>query len=148
MANKAFLGGLSAIATDDVWVVGTLVDRTVNATKILTLTAHWDGKAWTIVPSPNPPTEAPLAVVAAISSNDVWAAGGQRGDAGVGQTFLIEHWNGKHWTINPVPLIGKGDDEFSIVAFPSGNVYVAGLSFGPSPKLATQTLILHTTQGN
>ncbi len=142
-SNTVALDGLTAIATNDVWVVGSSVDGNTGTT----LTAHWDGRAWTIVPSPNLTKNDALRAVAAISSTDVWAAGcAPCGfDTGVGQVFLIEHWDGKQWTIDPTHLIGKGDVPTSVLAFPSGSLYVAGFSSGP--KLPFQTLILHTTQG-
>src|SRR5438132_3016323 len=46
--------GISAASPNDVWMVG-VYDLTVsnpNATK--TLTEHWDGTQWSVVPSPNP----------------------------------------------------------------------------------------------
>jgi hypothetical protein len=143
VSNKTDLSGLAAIATDDVWVVGA----SANATTGATLAAHWDGKAWTVVPSPNLTTNNSLGAVAAISSTDVWAAGcAPCGfDTGVGQVFLVEHWDGKQWTINPTPLVGQGDIPRSILAFASGSVYVAGTSTGGS--LPFETLVLHTTQG-
>jgi hypothetical protein len=41
-----------------------------------TLIEHWNGSAWTIVPSPNVGSgNNSLAAVAARSANDVWAVG-------------------------------------------------------------------------
>jgi hypothetical protein len=144
VSNKTVLGELAAIATNDVWVVGF----SSNSTTGTTLTAHWDGTAWTVVPSPNLTKNDSLGAVAAISSTDVWAAGCAPcgSDIGIGQVFLIEHWDGTQWTIDPTPLIGKGDIPTSILAFPSGGIYVAGTSAGGT--LPFETLVLHTTQGN
>ena len=141
---KAALGGLAAIAANDVWVVGSQPNGNAEAT----LTAHWDGKAWTVVPSPNLTTRNALGSISAISSTDLWAVGCSAcgSDIGVDQTILIEHWDGKQWTISPAPLVGHGDNPGGVLAFPSGSVYVAGTSSGP--KVIFQTLILHTTQGN
>jgi hypothetical protein len=145
VSNRVTLGELAAIATDDVWVVGSSLTETTGTT----LTAHWDGKSFTVVPSPNLTKNDALGAVAAISSTDVWAAGCAPcgADTGIGQVFLIEHWDGKEWTINPASLVGKGDIPSSILAFPSGSVYVAGTASEAGGKLPFATLVLHTTQG-
>lgn len=67
----AGLGQLAAIATNDVWVVGTQPIGNAEGT----LTAHWDGTVWTVVPSPNLTTQNDLQAINAISSTDIWAVG-------------------------------------------------------------------------
>ena len=59
-----------------------------------TLVEHWNGSAWSVVPSPNVGGSYDNALygVAAVSANDVWAVG-HDGDPITGQT-LVEHWNG------------------------------------------------------
>ncbi|MFL5732917.1 MAG: WD40 repeat domain-containing protein, partial [Chloroflexia bacterium] len=71
------LTGVAALSSTDAWAVGSYSADTVNysgqsQTRIL----HWDGHAWTQVPSPNPGLDANrLTAITAISSDDVWAAG-------------------------------------------------------------------------
>ena len=141
--SSVSLGGLAAIAPNDAWVVGAEASGSAGQT---TLTAHWNGKRWTIVPSPNATAANALGAVSAISSTDVWAVGcGLCGsDAGLG-TILVEHWDGSRWTINPTPLIGNGDIFSSILALPSGDVFVAGTVSG---QIAfADTLVLHGKEG-
>ena len=95
---------IASLAPDDVWAVG--VAKTARGLR--TLTEHWDGTRWTVVPSPNPASAARgrfaiLLAVTATSSTDVWAAG-YRGRTGsnISRT-LIEHWDGRRWTIIPSP---------------------------------------------
>src|SRR5438093_347434 len=45
------LYSVEAIGPDDVWAVGSYRD---GSDVLQTLAAHWDGEAWTVVPSPNP----------------------------------------------------------------------------------------------
>ncbi len=139
---QAALGGLAAIATNDVWVVG----GQLKGTALATLTAHWDGTDWTVVPSPNLTTVNELRAISAISSMDIWAVGCTAcgADIGVNQTGVIEHWDGRQWTINPSPLIGHGVSPFGVLGFSSGSVYVAGTSVSPFQKF--QNLILHATE--
>lgn len=139
---RAALGQLAAIATNDVWVVGVQSKGSAGAT----LAAHWDGQAWTVVPSPNLTTHNALGFISAISSTDVWATGCSAcgSDIGVDQTILIEHWDGKQWTINPAPLVGHGDNPGGVLGFPSGSLYLAGTSTGTTRPF--QTLILHARE--
>src|SRR5262245_52814 len=65
------LTGVAVIADDDAWAVGYAY--TVN--QFETLTLHWDGVHWTIVPSPSPTTQSLLLGMSASASDDVWAVG-------------------------------------------------------------------------
>jgi hypothetical protein len=58
---------------------------------------HWDGSAWSVIPSPNAGPAAfssQLTAVTAVASNDVWAVG-------FTTDTLVEHWDGNHWGIVP-----------------------------------------------
>lgn len=71
MSNSLY--GVSATSASDAWAVG-YYDISTNQDRSLVL--HWDGSAWTQVPSPNPATLTnELYGVSAISANDVWAVG-------------------------------------------------------------------------
>ena len=45
------LNSVHAIASNDVWVGGSRV-HTIGSTYKKTLTVHWDGNSWTVIPSP------------------------------------------------------------------------------------------------
>src|SRR5262249_15305031 len=110
--------GVAAISASDVWIVGADDASTPPgqlAPLHTTLIEHWDGTAWSIVPSPNSASGGYLAGVAALSSTNVWAVGSTDG-VYIGQT-LIEHWDGATWSIVPSPS-------------PSGatNSYLAGVA--------------------
>ena len=57
------LHAVTSISANDVWAVG-----------VGPITEHWNGTAWSVVPSPNV-TNGKLLGVAAVSTNDVWAVG-------------------------------------------------------------------------
>jgi hypothetical protein len=142
--SGADLGGIAVIASNDVWVVG---GKPSGATTQATLTAHWNGRRWTIVPSPNATASDTLGTVSAISSNDVWAVGCGNFcgfDTGAG-SLLVEHWDGTQWTINPTASIGNGEIASGILALPSGDVFVSGTVSGNG--IFAGTLILHGTEG-
>jgi hypothetical protein len=64
-------GGLSSVAivsATNVWAVGTVNGK-------FTFAAHWNGSAWTKVPTPDPGSFNEFSAVAASSASDVWAVG-------------------------------------------------------------------------
>jgi hypothetical protein len=94
------LSGVTAISASDVWAVGDFQISTSSGTLFQTLTEHWDGTAWSIIPSPSPSgtgSGSELRGAAAVSSSDVWAVG----DSNNGT--LTEQWNGTSWAVVPSP---------------------------------------------
>ncbi len=99
------LRAVAAIATDDIWAVGYSGDNTVG---FQSLTMHWDGHTWSVVPSPNPSAYLNfLDGVTAIASDDVWAVGNERFATFEGHT-LIMHWDGSTWSVIPSPNADQG----------------------------------------
>ena len=120
------LAGVTAVASNDVWAVGT--QQPTSLTDPHTLILHWNGVAWTIVPSPNDggsTVDNHLLAAAAVASNDVWATG----FSGFGT--LSEHWDGTRWTVVPTPGIAGSEPLFlpSVVALASNNVWTVGEFF-------------------
>ena len=103
----ADLYGVAAVSARDAWAVG----GTNNGTDWI---IHWNGIAWTRVPSPNPGQGAQLNGVAAASAASAWAVGSYSGPAGTSLP-LIEHWDGRAWTLAPSPAI-RGWTELTGVA--------------------------------
>ena len=54
------LTGVSARAANDIWAVGSFSAAKGTNSNSFTLTMHWNGSAWTIVPSPNPAIPTPV----------------------------------------------------------------------------------------
>jgi hypothetical protein len=87
--ENAVLDGVSADASNDVWVVGTL-----NSSHT-TLSLHFNGSGWTLVPSPDGGRgTGSLTSVEAISSSTAWAVGAT---SIVSPSPLALSWNGEHW---------------------------------------------------
>jgi hypothetical protein len=126
------LTAVSARSANDIWAVGyTQGAQGTNANKF-TLTMHWNGTAWTIVPSPNPAVPTPAGVsqtlnsVVEISANDVWAVGGTSDISGFQPKRPIAmHWNGRAWSLTTVPDLGPGGIA-SVTATSSTSVWAAG----------------------
>lgn len=150
-ARSNYLVSISANSPNDIWAVGYFDGRDTfymdGYYDGQTLTDHWDGKKWTPVSSPNPPGDVRISLtgVAAIASDDVWAVGAFQPRAGGVFQTLIEHWDGKVWSIvrSPNTLAGDGDNGDALLAVATispSNIWAVGASFGPA---APQTLIEH-----
>jgi hypothetical protein len=133
------LYGVTANSANDVWAVGSFTNSGEYAQ---TLTVHWDGASWRVIPSANVPgSNNELYGVVAISANDVWAVG-YSGNAAFGFFTLIEHWNGSSWSIvsSPSP---QGDDILRAVSGTGGgDVWAVGRSRNTF-NFRTSTLIEH-----
>ncbi len=101
---------LAVISADDAWAVGD----TSQQTGPLQFTGgpqlwHWDGAAWTLVAPPGP--GGGLLAVAALASNDVWAAGSKviaGPDGFVGGQLWVIHYDGSQWSEVQAPLLPSG----------------------------------------
>jgi hypothetical protein len=116
------LEAVSARTTSDVWAVG------YGYTTDATLAKHWDGSSWTVVPTPNPPSQFDgiLFGVSADAASDAWAVGFS--DHLNGESAIAEHWNRQRWTLVATPQPGAGGlDEFhGVVALAPNNVWAVG----------------------
>src|SRR3954453_13416826 len=65
------INGLAAVGPDDIWAVGSYTGVGIARPLI----QHWDGAAWTEVPSAVVTRTAWLNTVAATGTGDVWAVG-------------------------------------------------------------------------
>ena len=96
----------------DVWAVGsTYVDA--GAAPAAPIAIHWNGSAWSTVPTPAPDSTerfAGLLAVSASSATDAWTVGFTLPTSGVynGATnSLYDHWNGTAWSTVAGPNIGR-----------------------------------------
>jgi len=83
--------GIAAASPSDVWAVGE-TENTANQAR--TVTEHWNGRTWTLVPSPSEGTLSGLSAVAVTSNHQAWAVGGSF--ATTSRPFVL-HWNGHAW---------------------------------------------------
>src|SRR5579859_3924011 len=138
------LRGVTAISANDVWAVGSYISGGISG-PTRTLIEHWNGASWSVVESPSPGAHGnALGGVSAISANDVWAVGGSdtfQGQNDVSQT-LIEHWNGRNWSVVQSPNLGKGDALRGVSAISANDVWTVGFNAGSSDT-STQVLIEH-----
>jgi hypothetical protein len=125
--GQSGLHSVSAVSATDAWAVGDYLN---DSGHYRTLTEHWNGHTWQVVPSPNPaggasPTDT-LAGVVALSAKNVWAAGFYEKTTTSFRT-LAEHWNGTKWSVVATPNAGTGENTLGAVAASGpADVWAAG----------------------
>jgi hypothetical protein len=149
-ATGNLLSAVSANSATDIWAVGNSVDQPTNS--IQTLVQHFDGVKWKVVPSPNPLPKAflnqnVLSSVRAVSADDVTAVGVLR-DAGHQRAVtLVEHWNGKKWTVVPSPNQSEAPGSLniltSVTAVSATDLYAVGFFGDAATSGQDETLVEH-----
>ena len=116
-----------------------------------TLTEHWNGSSWNVVPSPNPLPSTKgnnfLTGVTSLAGNDVWAVGSTL-DFTLGELeqTMILHWDGAVWTVAASPNQGTGSNLLLGVSAAGGGVAFAAGSFQGAGG-QSRTLVLRTVNG-
>jgi hypothetical protein len=136
------LTSVVALAPDDVWAVG-FADTEIDVSKTLTL--HWNGTSWSIVPSPSPGGlfGIRLSGVTAVNPNDLWTAGQYNPH---GEIFnMIQNWNGTRWSVVPSARFTDGDSANAISAIAADDIWSVGSFFidNGGEGGATQTATWH-----
>ena len=133
---------VSATSPADVWAVGFTGGDASNSKGQQTLIEHWNGTAWTRVPSPNPAAgQNFLKGVAATSPASAWAVGNT--SLSSHQNAVILHWNGMSWTQVPSNS-GAADAELQSVATASGHdAWAVGMTNPSTCSPRCGTMILH-----
>lgn len=131
------LWAVDALSANDVWAGGTQRMQ-VNGGWVnqQVLVEHWDGSAWSVVPSPLPPTSigagyggAHVYDIEAISTNEVWFVGRWVGPyPGTSSTTpaLTMMWDGTDFQLTPNPVIGSSMSLNSLSAISSNDIWAVG----------------------
>jgi len=100
-ATDAQLTGVSCSSAASCFAVGYDYDTRGD---IHTLGERWNGRAWSVTPTPDPPgaAGAGLFAVSCTSATACTAAGDYNDRSGTSLT-LVERWNGSAWSIEPTP---------------------------------------------
>jgi hypothetical protein len=135
------LNGVSAIAANDVWAVGSY---SANSGKTYTpLFLHWNGTQWQHVSSPQVGDYDSLDDVYAIAPNDVWAVGTTAACNFCPFQTLTMHWNGTAWTQEFSP---NGFRTFSrlegVTATSPGDVWAVGFSDDSGFPYTSDSLVM------
>jgi hypothetical protein len=127
-----FYNGVAVTSASNAWAVG----GTNWFAPCQTVIEHWNGHAWSRVPTPTPDGSAVLTAVTATSATNAWASGyigGGPGDAGV-TIPLILHWNGHHWRQQAVHEPPNGGQFADVSAISASNAWAVGYWSNSSPN--------------
>jgi hypothetical protein len=121
---------VAATSASNAWTVGFCADDHQN------LIEHWDGRTWTVLPTPALGYQSSLSGVAATSATSVWAVGWYMLADGITTRTLIEHWNGAAWTVqsSPSPYRFKSEpyaELSAVTAVSPRNAWAVGRVGGP-----------------
>ncbi len=99
---QSYMNDISGTSATDIWAVGWYLES--GSTYVKTFTIHWNGMAWSQVPSTSIGTQDNALIgVTAVAPDAVWAVG-QQGNQG-----LVLFWDGTTWASinspNPDPRV-------------------------------------------
>jgi len=140
------LFGVTAVSARDAWAVGCAGNCFQGFGGIKTLILHWNGTAWTRVPSPSPGIGSALSSVTAVSAGSAWAVGCTAFcflHSTSPQTVILR-WNGTAWTRVPSPAPARAGALNGVAATSASNAWAVGCTghcFGP--MATTATMIVH-----
>ena len=122
------LNGVNVVSATDVWAVGS------------NTTCHFDGNAWSVIPSPQPrpqynEIDYRLLDVSSAGPDDVWVSGLRVIESGehLDYASILEHWDGTAWTLTTVV---PGQSLHGIEALASNDVWAVGTD-------GTRGLVVH-----
>jgi len=139
-AQDNLLEGVSASSADDVWAAGFFA---ADGSSTSTLTAHWNGSAWSRVASPNPGAQAnSLNAVHVRTRDDAWAVGTYHD--GRNNVSLTMRWDGAQWRIVASPNIAESGNVLNDVhADAPGDAWAVGYYYNTVGDRVQETLTLH-----
>lgn len=118
MANANRINKVAALSPTNVWAVGQQTQANLSQIQ------HFDGRQWTVVPSPHAKNGEVLNSVKAISAKSVFAVGAALDNRNI-LTPLVEHFNGTSWKAVPVPHI-SGGELFDIAIVSLSDIWAVG----------------------
>lgn len=141
------LYGVTCVDASDCWVVGSYT----NGGNSQTLSLHYDGTAWSVVPSPStsPSRSNDLYDVTCVSADDCWAIGnhyaGGAGPSGAFWDTLVLHYNGTAWSVAGSPSPGSyGNHLWGVTCAGAGDCWIAG-HYSNGPGAGSETVIMRNT---
>jgi len=136
------LRGVADVSPTDAWAVGV---EFLPSGGNQGLIEQWNGTAWNVVTAPTQAGEfIYLNSVTAIAANDVWAAGGEYNSSGTVESPVTMHYDGKKWSLVPVPGTGSyGTTLVEVVGTSSKDAWAIGDSWVSSVHNNYTTLAEH-----
>jgi hypothetical protein len=119
--------GVAAASPSDAWAVGEAEN---TAGQLRTVTEHWNGRSWALVPSPSLGTLSVLSGVAVSGTHQAWAVGGSFAAT---SRSLVLRWTGHAWQRAATPRATNPSLQ-SVVAVSPSQVWAVGDTV-PSKRL-------------
>jgi hypothetical protein len=143
-AERNILNAVAAVSSSDVWAVGNYdSDPSTLYTMEQTLIEHWDGSAWSVVPSPNKGGYwNNLEAIAAVSADDIWAVGYWSDPPGQSQALIV-HWNGSFWQTVAAPKTPFGSELRSVTVISKNDIWAGGLRGNEAPGPTQASFLIH-----
>lgn len=152
-AGRVVLNSVDVLAPWNAWAVGVSTGPLAGSPndRDQSLTMHWDGTAWSIVPSPSPgpnpsTTSVELTGVSGLRTNEIWAVGRKQAqDAGgyLGSRVFALRWDGLTWRDMNAPgppnrdgsvyTGASGEQFYGVVALASDQVWMIGRYWSEQP---------------
>jgi hypothetical protein len=123
------LTGVAGSAPTDVWAVGYSRDLPYGNRARHSLIEHYNGSAWSRVPSPDVDTQTVLNGVVALSSTNAWAVG-----YASNQGAVVMHFDGNSWTATTLPNLSSLT---AIAALSASDIWAAGFDAAGNVVLAS-----------
>jgi hypothetical protein len=138
-----YLASITAVSPSNIWAVGDYSNQSGGITSDKTLVLHWNGRAWSQVPSPSPGSFIDeVNTVRRVSATSIWAVG-MYARSGSPDRSLILHWNGRAWSQVPSPNPGRLNNSLDgLAAVSASSVWTTEL-YNNSSGMAGTSLILH-----
>ncbi len=137
-SSRSIFYHIACTGTSDCTAVGVQWTTALTGSGLYqTLVAHWNGSAWSVVPSPNTAADQDniLSSVTCNASTDCWAVGSYDNYS----KALIERWDGVSWTIATAPQVGRILN--AVTCASTSDCWAAGPYYTPNPP--SQTLLVH-----
>ena len=137
--DQADVFAMTASSANDVWAIGSLVNRSTGL--VSPLFEHWNGTAWTATTGES--NNRFLFGASADATNDAWAVGFEESD---NIETAAMHWDGANWKSVATPNVGEGTNKLNaVLALAPNDVWAVGFSTPAAPpkQAATLTLIEH-----
>jgi hypothetical protein len=137
--DQAGVFAMTASSANDVWAVGSLMNRGTGLAS--PLFEHWNGTAWTATTVES--NNEFLFGASADATNDAWAVGFNDSD---NIETAAMHWDGANWKSVSTPNVGEGTNKLNaVLALAPNDVWAVGFStpVAPPKQAATLTLIEH-----
>lgn len=124
-SKSRLLYDVVALSASDAWAVGS--ESELDPYYPQALAMHWDGSAWTVVPTPMPAgaRSGVLRSVTAVSPTNVVAVGEYENGAGA-YPVLAMRWNGTKWKLMSTGILGTDAQAYGVDAVSRSDIWMVG----------------------